>query len=271
MRGGFARDDEPVSIFEHALPGSNGRWLADDDGVPICTGHLRKACPDCDPPGTEPGVVGARLGSGEPAATRLGSGEPAAIPRGQLLGPAPGEPIASRRLSADGMWLMDLNGGNRCCVTHLRRVCTQGCPPMPAGELVAAAGGWAKLDTAAWTEDDEYEPGPGYIPKVDRPEQLTAAIGYAMANPHARWYIRKRAVALGFADAIPRSWRRDDSGAMNVAPESKVAAAADDEPARLDPAEREAIRDRLFARCRPLTDREKLRHRVHHPGSLLLR
>lgn len=171
-----------MSIFDHVLPGTGGRWLADDDDVPICVPHLVKGCEDCPPPGDEAGTVADGM------LPRLGSGEP----------------ISSRFLSRDDRWVLDAATGDRCCVAHLRRWCDD-CPPYPAGEMVAAGGAWATADHDDMTVGDVVG-DVVFLPSVASAAQVPAAIGYAQTHPDARWFVAKRARAFGLGAAIPRSW-----------------------------------------------------------------
>jgi len=45
------------------------------------------------------------------------------------------------------------------------------------------------------------------IPSVNQIEDLPVAIRYAITHPESRWYVIKRATALGELDKIPQEWR----------------------------------------------------------------
>lgn len=56
-------------------------------------------------------------------------------------------------------------------------------------------------------EDDDWDSSTGIsIPEIDGPDDLDLAVTYASANPQARWYVRKRATALGVESLLPESW-----------------------------------------------------------------
>lgn len=44
------------------------------------------------------------------------------------------------------------------------------------------------------------------LPEINRPEDLSLAVRFASAHPQARWYVVKRAHALGAADQVPAGW-----------------------------------------------------------------
>jgi hypothetical protein len=44
------------------------------------------------------------------------------------------------------------------------------------------------------------------LPEINQPEDLPLAVRFASAHPAARWYVLKRAKALGAADQVPAEW-----------------------------------------------------------------
>lgn len=51
-------------------------------------------------------------------------------------------------------------------------------------------------------------PGGTVIPLVASVADLSTSIPFAIENPCARWYVTKRAVALGVPERVPPEWRR---------------------------------------------------------------
>jgi hypothetical protein len=54
----------------------------------------------------------------------------------------------------------------------------------------------------------EDRPGATVIPLVASIADLSTSIPFADENPCARWYVAKRAVALGAPERVPPDWRR---------------------------------------------------------------
>lgn len=73
---------------------------------------------------------------------------------------------------------------------------------------------WVAGDKESWdlqqdspTDDDAMEAAGGVVVPVHTLEDLDVGIMVANARPEGRWYVRRRAAALGAADRIPEQWQ----------------------------------------------------------------